>query len=82
MNVDFWSGFLLYSLAVNYFILMLWFVLFVFARNWVKQVHGKWFQLSDISFDAIHYGGMALYKIGIFLFNLAPLLALYFIGKN
>lgn len=82
MNVDFWSGFLLYSLAVNYFILMLWFVLFVFARNWVKQVHGKWFQLSDVSFDAIHYGGMALYKIGIFLFNLAPLLALYFIGKN
>lgn len=82
MNVDFWSGFLLYSLAVNYFILMLWFVLFVFSRNWVKQVHGKWFQLSDVSFDAIHYGGMALYKIGIFLFNLAPLLALYFIGKN
>ncbi|WP_257387208.1 DUF6868 family protein [Tahibacter caeni] len=29
------------------------------------------------AFDAIHYGGMAVYKIGILLFNLAPLLALH-----
>ena len=50
-------------------------------RDWVKRLHSRWFQLSDSTFDAVHYGGMALYKIGIFLFNLVPLIAIYLIGK-
>ena len=77
MELDFWRQFLLYALFVNYSILIFCFLIIVFAHDWVKQLHGKWFQLSDSTFDAIHYAGMALYKIGIFLFNLVPLLALY-----
>ena len=61
---------------------MIWFLAIIFARDWIKQVHGKWFNLSDETFDAIHYGGMAIYKIGILLFNLVPLIALYFMGKS
>ena len=61
---------------------MIWFLAIIFARDWIKQVHGKWFNLSDATFDAIHYGGMAVYKIGILLFNLVPLIALYFMGKS
>jgi len=37
--------------------------------------------VSVETFDAIHYAGMALYEIGIFLLNLAPLIALYIIGE-
>lgn len=76
MDLDFWRQFLLYSLLINYSILMLWFLLIVFSRNWVKHIHGQWFQLSDTTFDAIHYGGMAAYKIGIFLFYLVPFITL------
>ena len=79
MNDDLWSRFLLCSLLMNYIILMIWFLLFIFARNWMKQVHDKWFQLSDTTFDAIHYGGMAIYKIGILLLNVVPFIALYLI---
>lgn len=79
MNDDLWSRFLLSSLLINYIILMIWFLAFIFARNWMKQVHGKWFQLSDTTFDAIHYGGMAIYKIGILLLNVVPFFALYLI---
>jgi hypothetical protein len=61
---------------------MIWFLAIIFARDWIKQVHGKWFNLSDETFDAIHYGGMAIYKIGILLFNLVPLITLYFMGKS
>jgi hypothetical protein len=61
---------------------MIWFLAIIFARDWIKQVHGKWFNLSDATFNAIHYGGMAVYKIGILLFNLVPLIALYFMGKS
>lgn len=82
MDLDFWCRFLLYTLALNYSILMLWFLLIVFARDWVKRLHGQWFQLSDLTFDAIHYGGMAIYKVGIFLFNLVPLIAIYLMGKS
>ena len=77
MDTDFLCRFLLYALAINYAILLLWFGVFVFARAWMRQLHGRWFALSDASFDALHYGGMAIYKIGILLFNLVPLLALY-----
>ena len=82
MNSDFLFRFLLYSLAINYAILLTWFVVFVAARNWLRALHGHWFRLSDPAFDAIHYGGMAVYKIGILLFNLVPLLALYFVGSG
>ncbi|WP_180096910.1 MULTISPECIES: DUF6868 family protein [unclassified Acinetobacter] len=77
MNLDLCWRFLLFCTLINYVILMIWFMVFVFARDWMKQVHGKWFHLSDSSFDVIHYSGMALYKIGIFLFNLSPLIAIY-----
>ena len=82
MNLDFWFRFLLSSVLINYIILMIWFLAIIFARDWIKQVHEKWFNLSDETFDAIHYGGMAIYKIGILLFNLVPLIALYFMGKS
>ncbi|TCH62966.1 DUF6868 family protein [Acinetobacter sp. ANC 4862] len=82
MNLDFWFRFLLSSVLINYIILMIWFLAIIFARDWIKQVHGKWFNLSDATFDAIHYGGMAVYKIGILLFNLVPLITLYFMDKS
>ena len=82
MNPDFLFRFLLCSLAINYAILLIWFVVFVTARKGLRPLHGRWFRLSDPAFDAIHYGGMAVYKIGILLFNLVPLLALYFVGSG
>lgn len=39
-------------------------------------MHRRWFNLSVETFDAIHYGGLAVYKIGIILLNLVPLVAL------
>ena len=68
--------FLLFSTLINYAVLIVWFLAFVLARGWMRNLHGRWFKLPDATFDAIHYGGMAAYKIGILLFNLTPLLAL------
>ena len=77
MDSDFLCRFLLWSLAFNYAVLLVWFLAFVTARDALRRLHGRWFALPDASFDAIHYGGMAAYKIGILLFNLAPLVALH-----
>lgn len=66
---------LIWSLVVNYVILLVWFAAVALAHDRVYRLHTRWFRLSRESFDAIHYGGMAVYKIGIFLLNLAPLVA-------
>jgi hypothetical protein len=73
-------GMLLWSLAINYSFLSLWFTAFVLGHDPLYQLHSRWFRLSIETFDAIHYAGMALFKIGIFLLNVAPLIALYVIS--
>ena len=68
---------LLWSIVINYGILMIWFGVFSLAHDWLFRLHNRWFKLSNETFDAIHYGSMAMYKIGIMLLNLVPLLALW-----
>ena len=76
MNIAQLTDFLLYCTLINYVILLIWFFAFIFAKNWMKKLHRQWFNLSDQNFDAIHYSAMAVYKIGILLLNLVPLIAL------
>lgn len=68
--------FLLYCTLINYAILLIWFFAFTLAHGFVYRLHSRWFALSVEKFDALHYGGMAAYKIGVLLLNLVPLLAL------
>ena len=68
---------LLWCTGLNYLVLLVWFGVFVFAHDWMYKMHGRWFKLSIEAFDAIHYAGLAIYKIGILLLNLVPLLAVY-----
>ncbi len=70
---------LLICTLINYGLLVLWFLVFSYAHDWIRGFHGRWFRLADEQFDMVHYAGMAIYKLGIFLFNLAPLIALYII---
>ena len=74
------SEFLLWCVALNYAVLIAWFVVFVLARSWMRKLHGRWFHISDESFDCVHYAGMAVYKVGILIFCLVPYLALRILG--
>lgn len=65
---------------INFAVLLWWFAWATLGHNWVYRVHGKWFKMSVEQFDAIHYGGMAFFKLCILLFNLAPYLALHIVG--
>ena len=67
---------LLWCVGINYAVLLAWFGVFVFAHDWIYRLHGHWFKVQVETFDAVHYAGMAAYKIGILLFFLVPLLAL------
>jgi len=68
---------LLWCLGINYGVLLVWFAAFVCAHDWMYRLHSRWFKLSVETFDALHYMGMSVYKIGVILLNLVPLVALY-----
>lgn len=76
MNTETLCSFLLWCLGINYGILVLWFFAFMVAHDFLHRLHARWFRISLEQFDAIHYAGMAIYKIGVLLFNLVPYLAL------
>jgi hypothetical protein len=80
MTIETAREFLLWCTAINYGVLIVWFMVFVFARDGLQRIHGRWFRLPRDQFDALHYEGMSLYKIGILLFNLVPLVALFIVG--
>ncbi len=67
---------------MNLCLLLVWFSAFTLAHGEMYSLHGRWFHLSVETFDAIHYTGMALFKIGIWLFNLTPWLALHIAGRR
>jgi len=75
-------GALLWSALINYGVLLLWFLIFIVAHDWMYMLHGRWFRLSIEQFDMVHYAGMSIYKIGILLLNLVPWLTLQICQRN
>ena len=80
MTIEVTRHFLLLCTVINYGVLLVWFLAFAFAHDWIQRIHGRWFRLSRDQFDALHYAGMSIFKIGIILFNLVPLVALSILG--
>ena len=76
MTVEIIRDVLAWCAVINYALLLLWFLVFLLAHDWLYRVHRKWFTVSVENFDAIHYASMAFFKLCIFLFSLAPYLAL------
>lgn len=76
MTVDIFLGVLGWSAVINFGLLMWWFLWILFAHDFVYRIHSKWFKVPVEKFDAIHYAGMAFYKITIIVFNVVPYLAL------
>ena len=71
---------LAWALVINWGILILWFLVFISAHDWLYRYHKKWFDLKTETFDALHYAGMAFFKLLILVFILAPYLAMHIIG--
>jgi hypothetical protein len=76
MTLETIRAFLGWCTVINYGVLVIWFLMFAFAHDWVRKLHARWFRLPAAHFDVIHYAGMGLFKLGIFFLNLAPYIAL------
>ncbi len=80
MTVELVRDFLAWCLVVNIVALLAWWLLFMAMGDWICKWHGRWFGLPEERVRTMHYGGMLLFKGLIFLFNLAPYLALRIVG--
>jgi hypothetical protein len=68
--------------VINMGLLLWWWLLFVFARDFVYSIHAIWFKVPLETFDIMNYAGMGIYKMLIFVFNLVPYAALRIVGKR
>ena len=80
MSINVVRNALLWCAVINYVLLMAWFLLCVVAYQWLYRLCARWFRLTAEQFDAINFAGIALYKLGIHLFNLVPYVALRIVG--
>ena len=76
MTIELILDFLAWCTVINFGILLIWILFFALAHDWIYRLHGKWFNISLQNFDSIHYASMAVYKLGIILFNLVPYIVL------
>jgi hypothetical protein len=75
-------GALLWCAVINYAVLLVWFAVFLSGHDWLYRMHTRWFRVSPDQFDAVHYGAMAVYKLGILLLNVVPYVALRIVGRG
>ena len=76
MDIEMLRSFLGWCALINMALLLWWWGWFVFARELIYRMHSRWFKLDEQHFDTVHYAGMAVFKLGIILLNVAPWLAL------
>jgi hypothetical protein len=65
---------------INFGILLVWVLVFVTGRGCLYRLHSRMFAITEERFNAIHYAGMAGYKLLILVFNLVPWIVLHIVG--
>jgi hypothetical protein len=76
MTTDLLRTLLGWGAIFNLAFLSLWFLLFISMRDSMLRLHGRWFRITIGAFDAIHYAGMAWYKLATWMFFIFPYIAL------
>lgn len=76
MTIDVLRGILGWCSVINMAMLLLWFIITLIAHDWMYNLHTKWYKIPKETFDAIHYTGMLIYKLSIFILNIIPYIAL------
>ena len=77
--ISFLQLFFLWCFIFNSVILILWFLIFIFAHDFILKIHSSWFKIAKEEVNLIHYKLMGFYKILIITFNLIPLIVLWFL---
>jgi len=76
MTIEIVRDTFLWCTLINWGMLLWWYLFLIFAHGWVYKMHSKFIKITEEEFNVIHYKGMLYFKVLIFVFNLAPYVAL------
>jgi len=76
VTLELFTSFLAWCTLVNLVFLLIWFFFLTAGGGWMRRMHGKWFNLSEEGFAAVHYKMLAYFKLLWVMFNLTPYLVL------
>ena len=62
--------------VMNSALLLLWFLGFVVAGDWIYRFHSKCFRLSVEDFHSAHYRMMGYFELTVIILNVVPYLVL------
>ncbi|MEP4078180.1 DUF6868 family protein [Haloferula sp.] len=65
---------------INSALLVFWLIMLIAGRGFVYRMHHRFFPMPEERFIAIHYSGMAAFKLFIIAANITPYLALRIVG--
>ena len=83
MTKDDIRGILGWCTVINFGFMMLWFLVFLVAHDFVYQLHSFIFPgLTPESFDVLHYQLLGFFKLSVILLNFVPYIALRIIGRS
>ncbi len=60
----------------GFLFLLIWVGFYFLTGDLIYNLHGKMFDLSQHELNVIHYAGMGLFKLAVFVFFLFPWLAI------
>ena len=75
------TEFLGWASVINIGVLVFAALAVTLTRGAMISIHGKLFGLGEVDLSRAYFQYMAQYKLGIFIFNLAPYIALKIMGN-
>jgi hypothetical protein len=79
VSIETARSFFLWCSVINYALLIVWALLATLGRGWLYSLAGRVFPMSREQFDLVNYAGITLYKMGVLIFNIVPLISLWII---
>ena len=76
MNIEMLRHFFAWCAVINYAMLLLWFVLHLAAHGLLVSLCQRFFGVPSEKYDSISLKAMFFFKLSIWLFFIAPYLAL------
>jgi hypothetical protein len=76
LSLQFIQQMLGWALIIHYNLLVVWFVVFKYKHAWLYALHHRWFNISENTFDSLHYLLIGIYKILVLIFIAIPYLLL------
>jgi len=80
MDIHTVKAFFMWCTIVNGVLLILSFLIYTCAGDWIYRMHSKWFPMSREAFNVAIYSFLGLFKIFVLVFNLVPYVVLLIIG--